>query len=93
MKIFLIPVTKILPFYSSSTDNKKSGMAVAALAVATSAKYFAPTFLAHHILKCSPDEQKFPVLAFAPSEEQDFVLLVLGVRKISLVSFRLYWQK
>lgn len=69
-------------------------MAVAVLAVATAAKYFAPTsLLAHHILKCSPDEQKFPVLAFAPSGEQAFVLLVLGVRKVSLVCFHLYWQK
>lgn len=41
-------------------------MAVAALAVATAAKYFASTFLAHHILKCSPDEQNLPALAFAP---------------------------
>lgn len=69
-------------------------MAAAALAVATAAKYFAPTFHAHHILKCSPDEQKFPVLSFAPSGKQDFFFfLVLGVRKVSLVSFHLYWQK
>jgi len=66
---------------------------VAASAVATAAKYFAPTFLVHHILKCSPDEQKFPVLCFAPSGEQAFVLPVLGVRKVSLVSFHLHWQK
>lgn len=68
-------------------------MTASALAVATAAKYFAPALLAPHILKCSPDEQKFPVLAFAPSGEQAFVLLVLGVRKVSLVSFHLYWQK
>lgn len=63
------------------------------LAIATAAKYFTPTFLAHHILKYSSDEQKFPVLAFAPSGEQAFVLLLLGVRKVLLVSFCFYWQK
>lgn len=68
-------------------------MALAVLAVATAAKYFAPGFLAHHILKCSPHEQKFPMFAFAPSGKQTFALLVLGVRKVSLGSFHLYWQK
>lgn len=66
---------------------------MAVLAIATAAKYFTPTFVAHHILKCFPDEQNFPLLASAPSGEKAFVLLVLGVRKVSLVSFHFYWQK
>lgn len=66
---------------------------MAVLAIATAAKYFAPTFVAHHILKCFPDEQNFPVLASAPSGEKAFVLLVLGVGKVSLVSSHLYCQK
>lgn len=61
--------------------------------VAAAAKCFTPVFLAPHILKCSPDEQKFPVLAFTSSGKQAFVLLVSGVRKISLFSFHLYWQE
>lgn len=66
---------------------------MAVLAIATAAKYFAPILVAHHILKCFPDEQSFPGLASAPSGEKAFVLLVLGVRKVLLVSFHLYGQK
>lgn len=92
LKIFLMPVIKICLF-TVAVHTAKSGMAAALLAGATAAKYLAPTFLTHHIPTCSPDEQKFPVLASVVSGAQAFVLLVLGVRKVSLVSFHLCWQK
>lgn len=48
---------------------------MALLVAATAAKYFAPSFLAHHIPKCSPDEKNFPALASGPSGAKDLFCL------------------